>query len=73
LTPGVENLAKELQDSEVEGAEAMSVIDQLQESYAGLEEQVKIRTKENKELQEKQGSEDVPVKGSQEKDKHYDF
>jgi hypothetical protein len=38
----------------VEGAEAMSVIDQLQESYAGLEEQVKIRTKENKEVQEKQ-------------------
>jgi hypothetical protein len=73
LTPGVENLAKELQDSEVEGAEAMSVIDQLQESYAGLEEQVKIRTKENKELQEKQGSQDVPVKDSQEKAKHDDF
>ena len=51
----------------------MSVIDQLQESYAGLEEQVKIRTKENKELQEKQGSQDVPVKDSQEKDKHDDF
>jgi hypothetical protein len=29
--------------------------------------------KENKELQEKQGSKDVPVKDSQEKDKHDDF
>jgi hypothetical protein len=29
--------------------------------------------KENKELQEKQGSQDVPVKDSQEKDKHDDF
>jgi hypothetical protein len=29
--------------------------------------------KENKDLQEKQSSQDVPVKDSQEKDKHDDF
>jgi hypothetical protein len=51
----------------------MSVIHQLQESYAGLEAHVESLTKENKELQEKQGSQDVPVKDSQEKDKHDDF
>jgi uncharacterized protein YoxC len=42
----------------------MSVMDQLQESYAGLVAQVESLTKENKELQEKHNSQDVPVKDS---------
>jgi hypothetical protein len=64
LTIAVENLAKKLTDSEAEGAKAMSVIHQLQELYADLEAHVESLTKENKELQEKQRSQDVAVKDS---------
>jgi hypothetical protein len=59
--------------SDAEGVETSNVIPQLQESYAGLEEQEESLTKENEDLHEKQNVHDVPLMDSQENGKHDDY